>query len=212
MDRRGWQIMTHALGDRAVRMALDAYARTAKVNPAPARGRRHQTEHVETIDPAEVPRFGQLGVIASLQPSHAGGMNNANRSSRRWQNLGYTRSAWGFPWTSIKQAGGRLAFGSDWPVASLNPGRGMAVALNRLLHPPIPDQRLTMPEILDAYTRDGAYTIFEEARLGTLEAGKLADIVVLRGDVVGHPPTAALDLTVAATVFNGRVVYRRPAQ
>jgi predicted amidohydrolase YtcJ len=210
MDRRGWQIMTHALGDRAVRMALDAYARAIAANPAPARGRRHKIEHIETIDPADVPRFGQIGVIASLQPSHAGGMNNPNRASRRWQNIGYTRSAWGFPWTSIKAAGGRLAFGSDWPVASLNPGRGMAVALNRLAHPPIPDQRLSMPEILDAYTRDGAYTIFEDGRLGTLEVGKLADIVVLAGDVVMTPPAASQDLAVAATVFNGRVVYRRP--
>ena len=175
------------------------------------RGRRHKIEHIETIDPADVPRFGKLGVIASLQPSHAGGMNNPNRASRRWQNIGYTRSAWGFPWKSIKSAGGRLAFGSDWPVASLNPGRGMFVALNRLLHAPIPEQRLGMTEILDAYTRDGAYTIFEDARLGSLEAGKLADIVVLGDDVVTKPLGESRDLAVAATVFNGRVVYRRAA-
>ena len=209
MDRRGWQVMTHALGDRAVRMALDAYDHTIKVNPAPARGRRHKIEHIETIDPADVPRFAQLGVIASLQPSHAGGMNNPKRTSTRWANIGYERSAWGFPWKSIKDAGGRLAFGSDWPVASLNPGRGMFVALNRLAHPPIPDQKLTMRELIDAYTRDGAYTIFEDERRGTLTAGKLADVVILATDVLAQPPGVSGDLVIDTTIFDGKVVYRR---
>ena len=209
MDRRGWQVMTHALGDRAVRMALDAYEHTNKVNSAPPRGRRHKIEHIETIDPAEVPRFGKLGVIASLQPSHAGGMNNPKRTSTRWANIGYERSAWGFPWKSIKDAGGRIALGSDWPVASLNPGRGMFVALNRIPHPPIPDQTLTMRELIDGYTRDGAYTIFEDERRGMLTAGKLADVVILANDVIAQPPAESGDLVIETTIFDGKVVYRR---
>lgn len=209
MDRRGWQVMTHALGDRAVRMALNAYERTNADNPAPSRGRRHKIEHIETIDPVEVPRFGQLGVIASFQPSHAGGMNNPKRSSTRWGNIGYERSAWGFPWKSIKDAGGRIALGSDWPVASLNPGRGLFVALNRMPNPPIPDQKLKMAELIDGYTRDGAYTIFEDDRRGTLEAGKLADVVVLATDVISQPPSESGDLIVETTIFDGAVVYRR---
>lgn len=209
MDRRGWQVMTHALGDRAVRMALDAYERTNADHPAPSRGRRHKIEHIETIDPAEVPRFGRLGVIASFQPSHAGGMNNPKRTSTRWANIGYERSAWGFPWKSITDAGGRLALGSDWPVASLNPGRGMFVAFNRMSNPPIPDQKLTMAELIDGYTRDSAYTIFEDGQRGTLAVGKLADVVILAADVMAQPPSASGDLIVETTIFDGAVVYRR---
>jgi predicted amidohydrolase YtcJ len=209
MDRRGWQVMTHALGDRAVRMALDAYEHANAVNSAPARGRRHKIEHIESIDPVEVPRFAKLGIIASLQPSHAGGMNNPKRTPTRWANIGYERSAWGFPWKSIRDAGGRLAFGSDWPVASLNPGRGMFVALHRMPNPPIPDQALTMGEVIDAYTRDGAYTIFEDERRGRLAPGTLADVVVLASDVFARPAESAGDLVVDTTIFDGKVVYRR---
>jgi predicted amidohydrolase YtcJ len=211
MDRRGWQVMTHALGDRAVRMALDAYEKVAAANPAPRRGRRPHIEHIESIDPAEVPRFGKLGVIASLQPAHAGGMNNPARSSQRWRNIGYERSAWGFPWRSIKESGGRIVFGSDWPVASLNAGRAVTVALGRIDHPPVPSQRLTMPEILAAYTSDGAFGIFEESRLGAIRPGYLADVVVFTSDLAAGPPETPESFEVAATVFDGRVVYRRNA-
>ncbi|HTM34336.1 MAG TPA: amidohydrolase [Vicinamibacterales bacterium] len=209
MDRRGWQVMTHALGDKAVRMALDAYEKVAGANPVPSQGRRHRIEHIEAIDPADVSRFGKLGVIASLQPAHAGGMNNPARSSQRWTNIGYERSAWGFPWRSIRESGGRVVFGSDWPVASLNPGRAMAVAVNRLEHPPVPGQRLTMPEVLAAYTADAAYGIFDDSQLGSLKPGLLADVVVLSRDILTAPPETNDDFVVGATVFDGRVVYRR---
>ncbi len=211
MDRRGWHIMTHALGDRAVRMALDAYQNAFAANPAPPQGRRDKIEHIESIDPADIPRFGQLGVIASVQPAHAGGMNDPDHKAARWRYLGYERSAWGFPWKSIKDAGGRLAFGSDWPVASLNAGRAMSVALNRRLNPPVPDQRLTVAELIDGYTRDSAYTIFKDKELGSLEPGKLADVVVLADDIFANPPTSGADLVVDETVFDGKVVYARDA-
>ncbi|WP_082601939.1 amidohydrolase [Phenylobacterium sp. Root700] len=209
MDRRGWQIMTHALGDRAVRMALDGYQVAETANPAPARGRRHKIEHMESVDPADIPRFAALGVIASFQTAHAGGMNDPQHRGQRWRYLGYERSAWGFPWKSIKDAGGRLALGSDWPVVSLNPGYAMSVALNRLENKPIPDQKLTLTEILDGYTRDGAYTIFEDKRLGSLEVGKLADVVILADDIFAKPPSSGADLVVDQTIFDGQVVYRR---
>ncbi len=205
MDADGWQIMTHGLGDRAVRMALDAYEAAARANPAPTRGRRHKIEHVETIDPAEVPRFASLGVTASLQPDHAGGMNDPDQQGRRWTYLGYTRSAWGFPWKSIRQAGGRVAFGSDWPVAPLNIGPGMAVATGRLPHPPIPDQKLTVAEVIDGYTRDAAYSIFADKETGTLTPGKRADIVIFRDDIFAGQRQETID--VAYTLLNGAVVY-----
>jgi predicted amidohydrolase YtcJ len=207
MDKRGWQVMTHGLGDRAVRVALDAYDNANKVNAAPAQGRRHKIEHIETMDPAEVPRFGQLGVTASLQPEHGAGMNDPQMRGERWRNLGFTRSAWGFPWKSIKDAGGRVAFGSDWPVVTINPGRAIQIATNRIPHPPIPDQKLTLAQALDAYTRDSAYAIFADKSVGSLEAGKLADVVILADDIFANPPKG--DLVVEKTIFDGKVVYSR---
>lgn len=207
MDRRGWQIMTHALGDRAVRMALNAYEKAAKDNPAPARGRRHKIEHIESIDAADVPRFAELGVTASLQPDHAGGMANPARSSARWTYLGTLRSAWGWPWKSIKEAGGRIAFGSDWPVATLDIGPGMWIAMNRQPNPPVPDQKLTVAEVIDGYTRDAAWSIFADDKIGTIEPGKLADIVVLQNDVFAQPPEKEGGIKVARTIVGGKVRY-----
>jgi len=206
MDADGWQVMTHALGDRGVRIALDAYEAANKANPAPARGRRHKIEHVETIDPADVPRFGTLGVTASLQPDHAGGMNDKTQQARRWKYIGYTRSAWGFPWKSIKASGGRVAFGSDWPVAPLDIGPGMAVATGRVPHPPIPAQALSVAEVIDAYTRDAAYSIFADKEVGTLEPGKRADIVIFQSDIFAGK--GGESLPAAYTLLNGKVVYQ----
>ncbi len=121
--------MTHAIGDAAVRMTLDAYESAAKANPAPERGRRHRIEHIETIDPADVPRFGKLGVIASMQPVHA---TPSPTPGDVWSvNIGEERAARGWMWASIAKAGGRLAFGSDWPVMTLDPLEGLHVAVTR---------------------------------------------------------------------------------
>lgn len=207
MDKRGWQIMTHALGDRAVRMALNAYEKAEKDNPAPAAGRRHKIEHIESIDPADVPRFAALGVTGSLQPDHAGGMANPERNSARWTYLGTLRSAWGWPWKSIKEAGGRVAFGSDWPVATMDIGPGMWIAMNRQPNPPVPDQQLTVAEIIDGYTRDAAWSIFADDKVGTIEPGKLADIVVLQNDVFSQPPGQEGGINVAKTIVGGKVRY-----
>ncbi len=124
LDKRGWQVMTHAIGDAAVRMTLDAYQSAAKANPAPERGRRHRIEHIETIDPADVPRFGKLGVVASFQPVHA---TPSPTPGDVWSvNIGEARASRGWMWNSIARSGGRLAFGSDWPVMTLDPLQGIA--------------------------------------------------------------------------------------
>jgi predicted amidohydrolase YtcJ len=203
MDRRGWQIVTHALGDRAVRMALDAYERANADNPRPARGRRHRIEHIEASDAADIPRFASLGVIASLQPAHARGMLNPNPTGGRVLSIGPTRHASGWPWKSIADAGGRVIFGSDWPVASLDPTASFYVPLTRAA------QRMTMTEVLDAYTRTAAYAAFDEDRLGAIEPGKLADLVVLSTDVAANPPAAPDAVHVDTTILDGRVVFRR---
>ena len=128
-DARGWQIMTHAIGDRAIRMALDAYAHAARSNPMPARGRRHRIEHIETIDPADIGRFGALGVIASMQPFHG---NPSPSQIELWsRNIGEERASRGWAYRSIAAGRGRLAFGSDWPVVSLNPMLGLHTAVTR---------------------------------------------------------------------------------
>jgi predicted amidohydrolase YtcJ len=218
LDRRGWQVMMHAVGDGAVRMALDAAAAAAAANPAPPRGRRHRIDHIETLDPADAPRFASLGVIASMHPGGvyrvnapraAGAPPRAAAPSVWGANLGPERAARGGAWKRIVDGGGRVVLGSDWPVASYDPsGRIFQVAVA----PPRegrPDGRLPLMAAIDAYTSQAAYGEFEESRKGTLAPGQLADFVVLATDVFSTPPAAPADLTVVTTVFGGTVVYER---
>jgi predicted amidohydrolase YtcJ len=212
MDKRGWQIMIHAIGDAGVRMALDALESAASANPAPARGRRHRIEHIETIDAADIPRFGRLGVIASQQPLH--GTPSPNQITVWASNIGPERASRAWAWRSIAEAGGALAFGSDWPVVTMDPRHGLQVALNRATADGLPEggwlpeQKLALPAVIDAYTRGAAYASFDDQRKGTLAAGMLADIVILSNDLFENPGRP-LDSSVATTIFDGRVVYSR---
>ena len=213
LDKAGWQVLTHAIGDAAVRMTLDAYAAAAKANPAPERGRRHRIEHIETIDPADVPRFGKLGVIASMQPVHA---TPSPTPGDVWSvNIGEARAARGWMWASIAKAGGRLAFGSDWPVMTLDPLRGLHVAVTRTTEDGlpaggwIPSERLALRKAIDGYTRDGAWASFDEQRKGMLARDMLADLVVLTDDIFSGPASRLTTTEVAVTIADGKVVYRR---
>jgi predicted amidohydrolase YtcJ len=212
-DRRGWQIWIHAIGDGGTRMSLDALEAAAKANPAPARGRRHRIEHIETIDPADVPRFGALGVIASMQPFHAN--PDPNMATVWTENIGPERAAHGWLWGRIAASSGRLAFGSDWPVMSLDPRLGLQVAANRMSpagEPEggwIPSERLPLTAAIDGYTSGAAYASFDEQRKGTLARGMLADIVVLSTDIFSAPRERVLDAKVDVTIFDGKVVYAR---
>jgi predicted amidohydrolase YtcJ len=212
LDARGYQIFVHAIGDGGVRRTLDAFERAAAANPPPARGRRHRIEHIETMDPADTPRYGRLGVIGSFQPPHARLMNNPEPRGQWAGNIGKERTSHGWMWKSVKDAGGRLAFGSDWPVASLNPLVGIWVGINRIGHGAIPTQRLSIGELIDGYTADAAYASFDEAAKGRVAVGQLADLAVLSRDVLAAPPAAADDVQVATTIFGGAVVYRRDAR
>ena len=215
MDKRGWQIMVHALGDGAVRMTLDGFERLAAVNPKPARGRRDRIEHIETIDPADIPRFGKLGVIASMHP--IGGFNPPPQSAQPFspallgvwgRNLGPERAARGGMWKSISEAGGHLVFGSDWPVASLDAMTRIYNITHRVPLAGGTDQRLPLTTAIDDYTRECAFATFDEREKGTLAPGMLADVVILATDVFSHPPTKREDIAVKATIFDGKVVYR----
>ena len=215
LDRRGWQVMTHAIGDAAVRMTLDAYEAAAKANPAPERGRRHRIEHIETIDPADVPRFGRLGVIASMQPVHA---TPSPEPGDVWStNIGEPRASRGWLWNSVAQAKGPLAFGSDWPVMTLDPLSGLHVAVTRTTAEGLPEggwlpaERLTLKSAIQAYTRDGAWASFDEQRKGTLARDMLADIVILSDDIFSTPSPRLTGTEVIVTIADGKVVYRRDA-
>ncbi|MEW6323588.1 MAG: amidohydrolase [Acidobacteriota bacterium] len=212
LDRRGWQIMIHAIGDGAIRMALDALERASRSNPAPERGRRHRIEHIETTDPADIPRFGRLGVIASMQPYH--GVPTPNQIVVWSGNIGPERASRGWAYNSIRKAGGRLAFGSDWPVVTINPLLGLHVAVHRTAPDGTPeggwypDERVPLEAALDAYTRDAAWASFDEHRKGSIEPDMLADLVVLSTDILARPDAIA-DASVQVTVFDGKIVYER---
>lgn len=215
LDRRGWQVMTHAIGDAAVRMALDAYEAAAKANPAPERGRRHRIEHIEAIDGADIKRFGSLGVIASMQPLHA---LPSPAGDDVWStNIGPERAARAWVWNSIAKAGGKIAFGSDWPVVTIDPLMGLHVAVTRttLVGLPeggwLPAERLPLRKAIDAYTRNAAWASYDELRKGTLSRDMLADLVVLSDDIFAMPPGRITDAHVVVTIVDGKVVYRRDA-
>lgn len=216
LDKRGWQVMIHAIGDRAIRMALDAFEHAATRNPVPVRGRRHRIEHIETTDPADIPRFGHLGVIASMQPYH--GLPDPTQMSIWRTNIGEDRAARAWVYRSIARHNGVLAFGSDWPVVTMDPVLGLHVAVNRTTPEGEPEggwpaaERLTLHEALDAYTRGAAWASFDEHRKGSLARDMLADIVILTKDIFSLPARRIAETDVAVTIFDGKIVYQRPIE
>jgi predicted amidohydrolase YtcJ len=213
LDKRGWQVMVHAIGDRAVRMALDAFEHAIARNPAPARGRRHRVEHVETIDPEDLPRFGKLGVIASMQPST--GVPETSRLEALHAAIGEDRASRGWAYRSIARLRGLIAFGSNWPTGILDPLLGLHVAVNRTTSDElpaggwVPGERVTLQQAIDAYTRTAAWASFDEQRKGSLSRDMLADLVILSTDIFEMRPDRLGQAEVAVTIFDGKVVYQR---
>jgi hypothetical protein len=164
-DRRGWQVEIHAIGDRAIRMSLDAIERAAAASPAPARGRRHRLEHIEAASAEDIPRFAALGVVASFQPLHAllGDVNQARPSGPWPDNIGPARTSRAWAWKTLQRAGARITFGSDWPVAHLAPGQGIWLATTRVHAEGVDDQRLSIPR-RSPPTRDAAFASFGGTR------------------------------------------------
>lgn len=212
-DRRGWQLEIHAIGDRGIRMALDAYERAAAANPP--RDRRHRVEHIETVTRADIPRFGRLGVVASMQPYHADPSPN---QTDVWAGaLGPERAGQAWSWASIRREGGVVALGSDWPVVPFDPFLALNAAVNRQTvdgHPAggwLPSEKLSLPDALAAYGHGSAHAAFADARRGTLRVGNDADLVVLDRDILAGGPSSIIGTTVALTVVGGRIVHRSEA-
>jgi predicted amidohydrolase YtcJ len=210
-SRRGWQVEIHAIGDAGVRMALDAYERAGAAGAGDPGARRHRVEHVETIDPADIPRFGALGVVASMQPFHA---DPAPSQIGVWAaNVGPARASRGWAWRSILDHGGRLAFGSDWPVVPFDPFIALHGAVTRRTpagEPPggwLPSERLTVGEALAAYTSGSAFAAHAETRRGMIVVGHDADLVVLDRDLLAEDPAAIVGTRVVATVIGGRIIH-----
>ena len=207
-DAAGFQIGIHTIGDRANRLILDAYAAAREANGE--RDARHRVEHAQFITDEDVPRFAELGVIASMQPCHL-------LTDMRWAPaiLGPEREAEGYRWRSLLDAGARLAFGTDFPVEPIDPFRGLYASLSREFEVGgpeggwVPEEKIDIDQAIVAYTRDAAYAEFEDHRKGTLAPGMLADLIVLSDDLRSLPPAELLDVNVEYTVVDGHVRYER---
>jgi predicted amidohydrolase YtcJ len=207
-DAAGLEVMIHAIGDRANRTVLDLYERVAREHGS--RDRRFRIEHAQHLAPDDVPRFGALSVVASMQPYHA-------IDDGRWAEpmLGRDRARGSYAFRALLDGHATLAFGSDWPVAPATPLEGIYAAVTRRTldgkRPGgwIPEQRIGVEEALRAYTSGGAFAAFEDTEKGTLEAGKLADIAIVDRDLTKVAPETLADATIVATIVGGRVVYAR---
>jgi hypothetical protein len=210
LDAAGFQVHFHAIGDRAVREALDAVdvARTAN---GPTDG-RHHIAHIQVIHPADLARFGNLDVVANAQPFWAAHEPQMDQLTIPF--LGPERSGWQYPFKSLLRSGARLAMGSDWDVSTADPLLEMELAVNRvhriegLTHDPLgPGERLTLEEAVHAFTMGSAFVNHHDDATGSVSVGKLADLVVLDRDLFDRGAGEIGDARVLATFVEGEPVY-----
>jgi predicted amidohydrolase YtcJ len=198
----GYRFALHAIGDRANRTVLNAY-QTAGVTPE----QRFRIEHAQLVATSDIPRFGQLGVIASMQPIHC-----TDDMSWKITKIGLNRVKNAYPWRSLIQHGARLAFGSDWPVANHNPMAGLRAAVTRKSADGLPkdgwntNEAVILEEALDIYTRGGAYGAGWENQIGTLEPGQYADFVILNHNLFDLNPLEFDNVMVNQTWIDGELV------
>ena len=213
LDRRGFQAHFHAIGDGAVRLALDT-VEAARMQNGPSDG-RHHIAHIEVVHPDDVPRFGRLGVVANMQPFWAS--DDDQMRDLRIPALGPDRVGWQYPFASLLRAGARLAGGSDWTVSTANPLLEIEVALTRVapetrdVAPFLPDERLSLDAALRAFTIGSAYVNHLDADTGTIEVGKLADLVVMDRDLRAADAGPIGEATVRHTFVEGQEVFATPA-
>ncbi|MBV9209983.1 MAG: amidohydrolase [Acidobacteria bacterium] len=220
-DEAGFQIALHAIGDRANRMSLDGYERADKIRlfegmsaePGSRGARawlRHRIEHAQVVAPTDFARFRNIGVIASMQPSHA-------ISDKRWaqDRLGEYRVQGAYAWRMMQAFGVHMAFGTDWPFDSISPYVGLYAAVTRQSEdgdPPggwWPQERVSIAEAIRCYTTEGAYATFEEKEKGQLAAGMLADMTVHSRDLLTIKPEEILQTETVLTILGGKVIYEK---
>ena len=197
----GFQLGFHAIGDKAASMALDAYSQPGVSSTA-----RNRIEHAQVVDPADIPRFKQLGVIASMQPNHL--LTDMNWAEDR---LGPQRAAYSYAWKAFLDAGVPLAFGTDYPVEPITPFRGLYAAVTRMNEAGtktyFPENKLTRGQALYAYTQGSAYAEFAERRKGKLVPGYEADFILVDRDLYTIPAPAILHTQVKETWIAGQQSY-----
>jgi predicted amidohydrolase YtcJ len=199
----GFQVNTHAIGDRGVRNVIDAYEQ-AGVTAAD----RCRIEHLQVVAPADFPRLARIGIIGSMQPTHA-------TSDMEWaeDRVGPERIKGAYAWRTVLDSGARLALGSDFPVEAVNPFFGIHAAVTRQDQKGspaggwYPAQKLTLAEAIRGFSADAAYAAFEETSRGTIEPGKLADLTIVDGDLYAMPQADLFKAKVRMTVVGGEVVY-----
>ncbi|MFL6286698.1 MAG: amidohydrolase [Pyrinomonadaceae bacterium] len=239
LDAAGFQVTLHAIGDLANRMALDAYYAADARRVADVRGlrfvtprsstianeaerkpgidmttrlARHRVEHAQVVAPSDFARFRNLGIIASMQPSHA-------ISDKRWAQarLGEYRVLGAYSWHTFMAHGVHVPFGTDWPIEPINPYLGLYAAVTRQSTEGEPaggwwpEERISIEDAIRNYTAEGAYASFEEGEKGQIAAGMLADLVVHSKDLLSIAPAEILKAEADMTIFDGRVVYERKA-
>ncbi len=204
----GFQVGTHAIGDKGVNWVLNAIEKAEKKYGQ--KDLRYRIEHAQIIKPEDIKRFRGLGVIASMQPTHC-------TTDMRFceQRIGQERSKDAYAWKSLLDNGASLAFGSDWPVEPLDPRRGLYSAVTRQNIEQdlpeggwFPEQKLTLAEAIECFTSGSAYASFEENLKGTLEPGKLADLTIFGLDIFSHEPEDILTAPVIYTIVGGKIVYQ----
>ncbi|MER8862193.1 amidohydrolase [Mesorhizobium sp. M0751] len=205
-DRRGLQIAVHSIGDGAVRAVLDGYEAAQRKNGR--RDSRHRVEHIEVTTAADVPRFAELGVIASMQPPHPPGAMDFPLEPTL-SRIGRERWPLSYAWRTLKQAGAHVVFASDWPVSRVDPILGIqAAVLRKPWADGVPDQSFSLLEALAGYTVEGAYAEFMEHRKGRLKPGYLADLVVLSADIEATEPGLLHKVRPVSTICGGKITYQ----
>ncbi len=207
-DKNKLQISVHAIGNRANAYVLDVFSQIKKENPK--WDRRFRIEHAQHIRKQDIPRFKEIGVIASVQPEHL--LDDGIWAAKR---IGEERAKLTHVYKSLIDAGAVVAFGTDWPVVDLNPMLGLYAAVTRRTDDGknpngwLPEQKLTIEEAIKSYTINSAYAAFQENVKGSIEPGKLADMVVLSNDILTIDPVKIKDVKVDMTIFDGKIVYTR---
>ncbi|GIN21574.1 hypothetical protein J1TS3_27080 [Siminovitchia fordii] len=210
-DREGFRIRLHACGDGAVRLGLDLYEKAKENNGS--RDSRHVIEHIEVIHPDDIDRFAHLGVVASMQPEHMA-ITEKYEDNVYLTRMGKERDPYTWPIKTLADSGAAMAFGSDFPVVELNPMLEIYRAVTRKFNDREPQEgwnpkeKIPLEEALRYYTAGPAFGNFMEDRLGTIEKGKLADLIVMDRDLFAIEPEQLLEVQVSLTVMNGKVVYK----